>query len=79
MNNSFNFLERLRSAWNVFLDRDRLEETRTNHGPAFSYPQHRKQLQYGNDRSIVGAIYNRIAIDVSVMKVRHARVDENEI
>lgn len=75
MNNSF--LGRLRSAWNVFTDRNPREEL-GNFGPAYSIPQYRKRLQYGNERSIVGAIYNRIAIDVSVMKIRHARVDEND-
>ena len=78
MNNNFNILGRLRSAWNLFRDRNLAEEARKIDGPAYSTPRHRKQLQYANDRSIVGAIYNRIAIDVSVMKIRHARVDENE-
>jgi hypothetical protein len=72
------FLGRLRSAWNVFLDRNPSEEVKTIYGAAYSSPLYRKRLQYGNDRSIVGAIYTRIAIDVSVMKIRHARVDENE-
>lgn len=78
MNNNFNVIERLRSAWNVFIDRNRSEEVKTVVGPAYSSPPHIKRLQYGNDRSIVGAIYNRMAIDVSVMTLRHARVDENE-
>lgn len=78
MNNNFNILGRLRSAWNVFLDRNPAEEVRQVTGAAFSSPPHRKRLMYGNDRSIVGAIYNRMAVDVSVMTLRHARVDENE-
>lgn len=77
MNNNFNFLGRLKSAWNVFLDRNPNEEARAYYGAAYSSPLYRKRLLYGNDRSIVGAIYNRIAIDVSVMKIKHARVDEN--
>lgn len=78
MNNNFSFLKRLTSAWNVFIDRDPSEEVRTQHGAAYSSPPHRPRLQYGTDRSIVGSIYNRIAVDVSVVKVRHARVDDNE-
>lgn len=76
MNN--NFLSRLRNAYNVFLDRNPQEEAKLVPGPAYSIPNHRQRLRFGNDRSIVGAIYTRIAIDVSVMKLRHARVDENE-
>lgn len=75
MNN--NFLGRLRSAWNVFLDRNPSEELK-NVGSAYSIPQYRKRLMYGNEKSIVAAIYNRIATDVSVMEIRHVRVDENE-
>ena len=79
MNNGFNILrERLRSAWNVFLDRNPSEEAKLVTGAAFGTAPHRKRLLYGNDRSIVGAIYNRIAIDVSVLKMRHVRVDEND-
>lgn len=78
MNNQFNFLSRLKLAWNLFLDRNLAEEVRIQTGAAYSSPPHIKSLQYGNDRSIVGAIYNRMAVDVSVMTIRHARVDENE-
>lgn len=79
MNKGFNVLERIRSAWNVFLDRTPTEEIREVQGPAYSFPPHIRHLQFGgNDRSIVGAIYNRIAIDVSVIGIRHARVDEND-
>jgi hypothetical protein len=78
VNNRYGFVERLRSAWNVFLDRNPQEEVRTIFGSARSNPLHVKRLQYGNDRSIVASIYNRIAVDTSVMKLRHVRVDEND-
>ena len=78
MNNNFNILGRLKSAWNIFTDRKPEEEAKIIPGPAYSAPPHKKRLQYGNDRSIVAAIYNRIAIDVSVVTLRHARVDDNE-
>lgn len=72
------FLERFRSAFNLFRDRNPQEEAKLIPGPAYSIPNHRPRFRYGNDRSIVGAIYTRIAIDVSVMKMRHVRVDEND-
>ncbi len=76
MNNRFYVLDRLRSAWNVFLDRDPKEELEY-HGPGYSIPQHRKRFGYGNERSIVSAVYNRCALDVSSIKLRHVRVDDN--
>ncbi len=75
MNN--NFLGRIRSAWNVFSNRNIVEEAQTP-GPAYSVPQYRKRFTGGNEKSIVGAIYNRIATDVSVVDIRHVRIDENE-
>lgn len=80
MNNGFlnNFVNKLRSAWNIFRDTDPTSEAKTNHGAAYSFPQHRPRLQYGNEKSIVGAIYNRFAVDVASMEYRHVRVDEND-
>jgi len=78
VNNSMNIFSRLKSSWNLFLDRNRAEEAKSVPGSVYSIPQHRPRLKYGNDRSIVGAVYNRIATDVSVVDIRHVRVDENE-
>lgn len=79
MNNNFGFINRLRSAWNVFLDRNPKEELEYIPGSVYSNPQHRRRLNYGTDRSIVNAVYNRIATDVSVVDIRHVRVDENNV
>lgn len=72
-----NFLNRLRSAWNVFVDRPEKYDYATDYGPSFGIPQFRRRFGFGNDRSLVGALYNRCAIDVAALKIRHARVDEN--
>lgn len=79
MNDNFNIINRFRAAWNVFRNRNPKEETKMITGAAYSNPPHRPRFQLGTDRSIVGAIYNRIAIDVSVLRLRHARIDENDI
>lgn len=72
------YLDRLRSAVNVFLDRNQKEESYQVHGPAYTIPQFKPRLSLGNERSIVGAIYTRISVDVSMIKFRHVRLDENE-
>lgn len=79
MNNNFNMFSRLRNAWNVFLDRNKTEESKYIPGSVYSSPQYKKRLNYGNERSIVGAIYNRCAIDVSVLKMNHVRLDDNDV
>ena len=74
-----NALTRFRNAWNAFLGRDPTRST-PNYGAYAGtyYRPDRTQLSYGNDKSIITAIYNRIAIDVSNISIRHVRVDEND-
>ena len=73
------FRDRLSHAWNAFLGRDPTEEIATYQNLGFSsyYQPDRPILSRGNDRSIVNAIFNRIAIDVAQRKIIHAYTDEN--
>lgn len=74
------FLTRFQNAWNVFLGR---APNKTLPSPSsyiyggYSYRPDRNRLTFGNERSIVSSIYNRIAIDVSEIIICHVRVDEN--
>lgn len=65
--------DRLSHAWNAFMGRD----PTVRHEYGSSTRPDRKRLHYGNERSMVSAIYNRIAIDVASIKIEHARLDEN--
>lgn len=73
-----NPLNRFRNAWNAFLGRDPTDKYLEYglYGGSYQRPD-RTQLSYGNDKSIVTAIYNRIALDVSQISVRHVNVDKN--
>ena len=73
-----NPLNRFRNAWNAFLGRDPTDKYLEYglYGGSYQRPD-RTQLSYGNDKSIITAIYNRIALDVSQISVRHVNVDEN--
>ena len=68
---------RLRHAWNAFRNRDPTEEFR-DIGQAYYYRPDRVRLTRGNERSIVTSIYNRIAIDVASIDIKHCRLDDNE-
>ena len=68
-------LTRFRNAWNAFLGRD--PTIRAYEPSGTYYRPDRTQMSYGNDKSIISAIYNRIAIDVSQINIRHVRVDDN--
>lgn len=70
------FTDRLKNAWNAFMNRDPPYEYR-DIGMISSYRPDRIRLTRGNERSIVTAIYNRIAVDCSAINVIHAKLDEN--
>lgn len=70
------FGARLKHAWNAFFNRDPTP-LKLDEGFTYSYRPDRPRLTKGNERSIVNAIYNRIALDVSALNIRHCRLDEN--
>lgn len=69
--------DRLQHAWNAFLNRDPTSNYRTNE-ISYSYRPDRPRLSRGNERSIVTAIYNRIALDVASIDIKHCKLDEND-
>ena len=74
------FGERLAHAWNAFTTTGK-EEKATNFNPnigmSYMYRPDRPRFRVGNERSMVTAIYNKMAIDVAQVNIYHARVDDN--
>ena len=68
--------DRLQHAWNAFFNRDPTSNYQTNE-ISYSYRPDRPRLSRGNERSIVTAIYNRIALDVASIDIKHCKLDEN--
>jgi len=71
------FTSRIQHAWNAFMNKDPTYGYR-DIGMGYSYRPDRVRLTRGNERSIITAIYNRIAIDASSVNMNHTRLDENE-
>ena len=71
------FSSRLKHAWNAFFNRDPTP-VKWNEGSVYSYRPDRPRLTKGNERSIVNAIYNRIALDVAALNIKHCKLDEND-
>lgn len=72
------FTERLAHAWNAFLNGEQSEYHPLNSvGASYSYRPDRPRLTRGNERSIITAIYNRIAMDVAAINIKHVRLDQN--
>lgn len=72
-----NFTSRVKSAWNAFFNRDPpIRSSRYYYG-GYSYRPYYQRLGGATDRTVVSAIYNRIAVDASSITIQHVRLDEN--
>lgn len=67
---------RLRTAWNAFRSRDPTKFYREP-GMSYTYRPDRVVFSGGNERSIVTSVYNKIAVDVAAIDIKHCRLDEN--
>lgn len=67
---------RLRHAWNAFLNRDPTNTYRSV-GTGSGYRPDRPRFVRGSERTILTSVYNRIALDVSAVKIQHVRLDDN--
>ena len=71
---------RLQHAWNAFLNKD---PTNTitgaiDVGAGYSSRPDRVKFTRGNEKSIVTAVFNRIALDAAAMSIEHVRLDDND-
>ncbi len=73
------FSTRLKHAWNAFFNKnkDPTEESYNIVGRSSYDRPDRPRLKYGNEKSIVTSIYNRIAMDCAAIDIIHVKLDEN--
>lgn len=68
--------DRLQHGWNAFMS-NRDPTFRNDIGASYSYRPDRPRLTRGNERSIVTAVYNRIALDVAAIGIQHVQLDKD--
>lgn len=73
MENNFGF--RIRKAWNAFMNRDKSIVEYSN---GSYYRPDRIRLTRGNERSIITAVVNKVALDVASLDLCHCRLDDND-
>lgn len=77
------FSDRLKHAWSIFKSSDSesepIQSTNAfiNYGMGSSYRPDRPRLRMTNERTIIASLYNRIAIDVAAVPIKHVRIDQN--
>lgn len=69
------FIERIQNGWNAFMSRAPTNDYNTGIGSY--YRPDRVRFSRGNERSIVTSVYNRIALDVSAIDIKHCQLDED--
>lgn len=74
MSEKLSFGERLKHSWNAFINPN--QSFRYDYGRSSYVNPSRVRMTMGNEKSIVGAIYNRIALDVAALDIKHVILDD---
>lgn len=69
-------LNRLKNSWNAFRSRDPTMFY-NEPGMSYTYRPDRPRFSRGNERTIATSVFNKIAMDVAAVDIRHCRVDAN--
>lgn len=69
--------DRLQSAWDAFMNRAPTPKD-IDYGEITYFRPDRPRLTRGNERSVITAVLNRIAMDASAIDIKHVRLDENQ-
>lgn len=72
----FTFGGRIRNAWNAFNNRYPIPNDYGSYGGSYIRPD-RVQISTRNERSIITAIFNKMALDVANIDIRHCKLDED--
>ncbi len=70
-----NLGDRIKHAWNAFRNKD--PTNWSDIGTSYAFRPDRPRFSRGNERSIITAVYNRIALDAAAIGFRHVRLDDN--
>lgn len=70
---------RVQSAWNAFFNKDPTIDISKSMdiGAGYASRPDRVRFTRGNEKSIVTAVFNRIALDAAAMSIEHVRLDDN--
>ena len=69
--------DRLQHAWNAFVYNDNTYTNPQNLGGFSTFKPDRVHFSRGVEKSIVTSVYNRLALDVASLTIKHVRLDEN--
>lgn len=72
-------VDRIKHAWNAFIGLEARNDFSFGYGPmAYGSRPDRNRMMFGNERSIISSIYNRLALDAAAIDILHVRLDEQK-
>lgn len=69
--------DRAKSGWNAFLNNRDPTSYYRDVGVGYSIRPDRPRFTRGNERTIATSVFNKIAIDVAAIEIKHCRLDDN--
>lgn len=72
------FTERLKRSWNAFFNKDPTPYASSNEGSSYSYRPDRVRFTFGNERSTITQVYNKIAVDCAAIDIQHIKLDDQK-
>lgn len=72
------FTERLKRSWNAFFNKDPTPRVSNNEGSSYSYRPDRVRFTFGNERSTITQVYNKIAVDCAAIDIQHIKLDDQK-
>lgn len=70
-------ISRLKHGWDAFRNRDPTREWRVDTIGGETYNPDKIRINIQKERTILASLYNRIAMDVASVSIRHVRLDQN--
>lgn len=67
----------LKHSWNLFAYEESPKRRSPTVGPGYYHNPNRTRFSRGNEKTIVTSVYNRIALDVAAIDIRHVKMDED--
>jgi hypothetical protein len=72
-------VDRIKHAWNAFVGAEQYPQMNFSQGPSsFGTRPDRQRMTFGNERSIISSIYNRLGLDSAAIDILHVRLDEQK-
>lgn len=71
------FKKRIKNAWNAFSNKDPTPTYGYEYGSSYSVRPDRIRFAHNTQRSVVSAVYCRLAVDAAAISIQHVKLDDD--